>query len=96
MTAYFLFDIHEIHDADKATEYRGQVFATVETFGGTYRILGGQVDKIEGDWTTGILVLIEFPNRNQAQAWYDSDLYRPLKDQLTASNARISAPDRWL
>ena len=32
MTAYFFFDVHEIRDPDKAAEYRGQVFATVETY----------------------------------------------------------------
>ena len=79
MTAYFLFDVHQIHDPDKAAEYRGQVIANVEAFGGTYRILGGDFDRVEGDWSPGILVLIEFPDRNQARVWYDSDLYRPLK-----------------
>lgn len=81
MSAYFLFNVHKIHDSDKAADYRGRVFATVENFGGTYRILGGEVEKIERDWDLGILVLIEFPDREQATAWYDSDLYRPLKQQ---------------
>ena len=80
MTAYFLFDVHEIRDPERAAEYRGQVFATVESFGGTYRILGGHLEKIEGDWAPNIPVLIEFPDRDQARAWYDSDLYRPLRD----------------
>lgn len=79
MSAYFLFTVHKINDPDKATEYRGGVFATVEKFGGTYRILTDDIEKIEGDWNPGIVVLIEFPDRNQAQAWYDSDTYRPLK-----------------
>ena len=81
MNAYFLFDVHEIRDSEKAEEYRSQVFSTVEAYDGTYRILGGECEKIEGDWTPGILVLIEFPDRHQAQAWYDSERYRPLKDQ---------------
>ncbi len=80
MTAYALFDVHEIHDADKAADYRGQVFATVEAFGGTYRILGGPCLRLEGDWAPTIPVLIEFADMDQARAWYESDLYRPLRD----------------
>lgn len=80
MSAYFFFDVHEICDPEKASEYRSGVFATVEAFGGTYRILGGQCESIEGNWAPGIPVLIEFSNRETARAWYDSDVYRPLKD----------------
>lgn len=83
MAAYFFFDVHEIRDPEKAADYRSRVFATVETFGGTYRILGGQYEKFEGDWSPSIPVLIEFPDRQKAKAWYDSDDYRPLKDLRT-------------
>ena len=81
MSGYFLFGVREIKHADKAAEYRAQVFDTVEAFNGNYRILGGQLDRVEGDCAPGILVLIEFPNRDQGQNWYKSDIYRSLKNQ---------------
>ena len=44
MAAYFLFDVRHIHDQDLLAKYRQQVFATVERFGGRYRVLGGPVE----------------------------------------------------
>lgn len=79
MTAYFVFDVREIRDGDKAAEYRSQVFDTVEQHGGRYLVLGGPVEAVEGDWSPNIPVIIEFPSLEKARAWYDSDVYGPLQ-----------------
>lgn len=81
MSAYYFFDVRHIHDQDALAEYRQQVFATVERFGGRYRVLGGPVDVLEGEWSPVIPVVIEFPDIGQAKKWYDSALYRPLKER---------------
>ena len=78
MAAYFMFDVREIKDAERTSQYRNQVFATVERFGGRYLALGGPFEVIEGDWRPGIPVIIEFPSIERARAWYESDVYRPL------------------
>lgn len=80
MSAYFFFDVREIRDRDKAAAYRARVFDTVAQYDGRYLVLGGPVDVIEGDWTPVIPVIIEFPSLERAREWYDSDVYRPLKD----------------
>jgi len=87
MSAYYLFDVREILDQNKLSDYRSKVFATVEQYGGRYLVLGGRVEKIEGEWAPSIPV-IEFPSAEAARAWYQSDEYRSLLElRLEASNA---------
>jgi len=81
MAAFFFFDVRQIHDPDLLGEYRQRVFATVERFGGRYRVLGGPVETLEGDWTPVIPVVIEFPDEGSARQWYESEVYRPLREQ---------------
>lgn len=80
MPAYCLFDILEITDEDKFEEYRTKVFATVEQYNGRYLVIGGQYEKLEGDWSPVFPVVIEFPDKDQAKRWYDSAEYREIKD----------------
>ncbi|HJS38587.1 MAG TPA: DUF1330 domain-containing protein [Burkholderiales bacterium] len=79
MPAYCLFDVRAVTDPKKVEEYRPRVGATVAQYGGRYRVLGGKFDVVEGDWRPGFLVIVEFPDREQALRWYDSPEYRPLK-----------------
>jgi len=81
MAAFFFFDVRHIRDQDLLAEYRQQVFATVERFGGRYRVLGGPVETLEGDWAPIIPVVIEFADSDRARQWYQSEVYRPMKDQ---------------
>jgi uncharacterized protein (DUF1330 family) len=78
--AYFFFTVTEILDATKASDYRSKVIETVERFGGRYLALGGLIEIVEGDWDPGIPVIIQFDTPQQAKDWYESDLYRPLKE----------------
>jgi len=89
MAAYFFFDVREIRDAEKAAAYRARVFDTVAQYDGRYLVLGGEVDRLEGEWRPAIPVVIEFPGLEKARAWYDSDVYRPLKTlRMEAMDAR--------
>jgi uncharacterized protein (DUF1330 family) len=87
MAAFVFFDVKEIRDPDLLARYRSQVFATVEQFGGRYRVLGGLEAVLEGNWRPNVPVLIEFETVDAARAWYDSEAYAPLLSQ------RIEAAD---
>jgi len=61
-------------------DYLDQVEATVAPYGGRW-LAQGPADIIEGAWP-GAVVLMEFPNRDAATAWYNSPEYtaiRPLR-----------------
>lgn len=80
MTAYCMFDIREIHDHDAMRRYQEAVVPTVEAFGGAYVVIGGPWQVVEGDWRPTFPVMIAFPDLATAEAWYGSDLYRPLRE----------------
>ena len=77
MAAYLIGDI-EVTDAALYDDYRKQVAATVQKYGGRFVVRGGTVQPLEGGWSPKRLVLLEFPSMEQAQKWYRSDEYAPL------------------
>ena len=79
MSAFFFFDNVEVYDPDKLAEYAEKVAPIVARYGGKYRILGGTTKVLEGQWNPEYPVLIEFDTLEQAEAWYRSDDYAPLK-----------------
>jgi uncharacterized protein (DUF1330 family) len=78
MATYMLVQIRGVSDPAGFGEYRQQVGTTMERYGGVLRVGGAEPDVREGDWRP-TLVIIEFPNAEQARAWYDSPEYQPLK-----------------
>jgi uncharacterized protein (DUF1330 family) len=79
MPAYIIADVTT---TDQATmdEYRQQVPATVEKFGGRFLVRGGALQSVEGTWKPNRLVIIEFPSLARAREWYDSKEYAGPKD----------------
>ena len=65
----------------QALDYLEQVEATVKPYGGTW-LAQGQGDVVEGAWP-GTVVLMEFPSRSAAMAWYGSDAYRAIRPLRT-------------
>jgi uncharacterized protein (DUF1330 family) len=57
-------------------EYRQQVPATVEAYGGKFVARGGTLTVVEGAWPHPRLVIIEFPSRAAAERWYASPEYQ--------------------
>jgi uncharacterized protein (DUF1330 family) len=77
MAAYVVADI-EVTEPAAFKEYRNRVGATIEQYGGRFVVRGGRVNAKEGDWRPRLLVMIEFPNLEQAERWYNSSEYKPL------------------
>ena len=89
MAAYVLVDI-EVTDQGPYEDYRRQVPALVEKYGGKYLARGGELETLEGDWMPKRLVLLEFPSFQKAKQFYDSDEYRPLKQlRMTATTSKM-------
>ncbi len=49
-----------------------------QPFGGRFVVRGGQVEVVEGAWTTSRLVDIEFPSLDHARDWYHSGAYQAI------------------
>jgi uncharacterized protein (DUF1330 family) len=90
MKAYCIFDVREVIDPEGLERYTRGVLETVQAHGGRYLSVGGKCQVVEGDWSPGFLVLIEFPGIEQARAWYDSPQYAGLR-QLRLESSRGDA-----
>ena len=86
MPAYILLLI-DITDSVKYDEY-GKAFdfeSFTEDYGGKFIAISDEPEVIEGEWS-GRLVILEFPDREKARAWYDSPRYRDVRKIRWASS----------
>ena len=77
MKAYVI-GAETINDEAMFDVYRKQVPRTLVPFGGNFIAGGGQLTTLEGEWPHHRLVIIEFPSRAAAEAWYGSDEYKKI------------------
>jgi uncharacterized protein (DUF1330 family) len=68
----------------------------VAAHGGRFLVRGGEQETLEGDWAPLRTVVMEFPDRDAARAWYESDDYAPLRElRRQASNTEILLVDGY-
>jgi uncharacterized protein (DUF1330 family)/ketosteroid isomerase-like protein len=70
----------DVHDQPAFDAYREQVLPLIARFGGRNLVRGSDLVVLEGELPLDSLVILEFPNLQSAQAFYDSPDYQPLKD----------------
>ena len=78
MAAYIVSRVR-IHNLNAMQRYMNEAPATVSAFGGRYLVRGSDVRALEGEWEHERMVVVEFPDKDSARAWYESELYRPLR-----------------
>ena len=78
MAAYFIVDVN-VHDPAGMREYLERVPATLTKYGGRYIVRGGKFEIVEGNWQPSRVVMLEFPNMEQAKRWYDCEEYADMK-----------------
>jgi uncharacterized protein (DUF1330 family) len=90
VTAYIINDM-EITDPHRFEEYKLLSPATVAAYGGKFLARSGEVNALEGDWNPRRLVILEFQDRAQAQAWLNSPEYAPARRlrQLSANSRMV-------
>jgi uncharacterized protein (DUF1330 family) len=78
MSAYIIVEI-DIHDAATYARYRELAPPSIGAYGGRYLVRGGDSRVLEGDWAPQRLVILEFPDRDRAAAWWSSPEYAEAK-----------------
>lgn len=78
MPAYVVVNV-TVRDPARYEEYKRLAFPTVTAYGGRYVARGAPVEVREGGWSPSRLVILEFPNLDQARAWWSSPEYAPAK-----------------
>jgi uncharacterized protein (DUF1330 family) len=74
--AYAIAYLRNVDFGDEIIRYMREIDATLQPFGGEFVIHGGRVDVREGDWGSGDLVAIRFPDNDAAVGWYESADYQ--------------------
>ena len=74
MTAYAIFEIN-ITDPERYEDYKRLAPPALAAYGGRYLTRGGRTEVMEGDWTPGRIVIVEFPSIEKAQDFLDSPEY---------------------
>lgn len=75
--AVYIVSLIDITDPEGMRQYQKDYPPLVETFGGRFRVRGGAVTALEGNWNHDRMVVMEFPDRETALAWYHSPEYHP-------------------
>jgi len=79
MSAYVISEV-EVRDAEAMERYRTSAAHSIAQYGGRYLVRGGPIEQLEGNWSPRALVIVEFPDIEQAKAWYRSPEYATALD----------------
>lgn len=86
MSCYFIAHIR-IHDPDEYAKYLERVDDVFAKYQGKYLAVDDTPVILEGKWAYRRIVLIEFPNQDELQRWYDSPEYRHIRQyRLTSAD----------
>jgi uncharacterized protein (DUF1330 family) len=66
----------DIHDMDGFRAYTQAIIPIVQRFGGTYVVMRGQRQDLEGDWGTTRVVISRWPSMEAARAFWFSPEYQ--------------------
>ena len=93
MTAYVIYQ-GEVTDPARYEDYKVEAAESILAAGGRYVVRGGDPEVLEGDASDGRTVVLEFPSREAAIAWYRSDRYTAVRKlREGAARARMYVVD---
>jgi uncharacterized protein (DUF1330 family) len=87
VSAYAIGILNDVRMGPPIAEYLQRIDATLAPFEGRFLVHGAPKHLREGD-DPGTVVVIEFPDLDRANGWYESDAYRaiiPLRADNSAS-----------
>jgi uncharacterized protein (DUF1330 family) len=83
---YFVAEVR-VTDRVWVAEYVQAVTPMVERYGGRYLARTTRAEQVEGEREPlGIALLIEWPSREAAMAFYESEEYRPYRESRVAGS----------
>ena len=75
MAAYLVVDC-KVTDPKRYEDYKRLAPPAIAQYGGRYLARGGETVVLEGTWEPNRIVVLEFPDLEQARKFYDSPEYR--------------------
>lgn len=88
--AHYLIATITIVDRETYGRYEAGFMEIFQQYSGKVLAVDENPHLLEGEWTVTRTVLIEFPDAEQAMAWYESEDYQALaRHRYAASEANI-------
>ena len=78
MKAYIIVDVN-ITNPSRYEDYKKLTPASLVPYEGKFIVRGGTTETLEGEWSPGRVVILEFPSVQQAKAWWSSAGYATAK-----------------
>lgn len=79
MSYYLVFTKEKTTDQNELDQYFAQAGSTIEGHPANPIVFYGQQENLEGEGPEGI-VIIEFPDRESALGWYNSEDYKRVRE----------------
>jgi uncharacterized protein (DUF1330 family) len=89
MPAYAIAHLRSVDVNADIVEYLERIDATLEPYDGRFVIHGGEMTVLEGE-VPGDIVVIEFPDRAGAEAWYASPAYQDILSLRTRNSDGVA------
>jgi uncharacterized protein (DUF1330 family) len=89
MPAYVIADI-DVSDPAKYEGYKALSPGAIAAAGGKFVARGGRTAVLEGTWAPARMVVVEFPDFEKAQAFYDSTLYKQARAARAGATTRFN------
>jgi len=86
MTAYAIANLWALTMGPEIVRYVEQIDETLAPFGGRFAVHGSRTDVREGEFA-GDVIVVEFPDRESATGWYESDAYQAIVPLRTRNSA---------
>ena len=77
MACYFIAQIN-IHDLDEYQKYLDGFDDIFKRYNGKVIAVDDKPSVLEGEWSYSRIVMIRFPDENEAKRWYESPEYQKL------------------
>ena len=86
MSAYLIATL-KIHDRERYGSYEAGFIDIFNRYKGKLLSVDEDVQTLEGDWSFTRTVLVEFPSKEDALDWFQSDEYQALADHRKAASS---------
>ena len=85
-TTHYLIARIDINDREEYSKYQAGFMEIFSQYDGKMLSVDEAPKLIEGEWPVSRTVLIEFPSKKSAMAWYESEAYQALAQHRFASS----------
>jgi len=95
MKGYVIVEV-EVFDKERYEEYKKLAAESIAFYGGKYLVRSAQTEMLEGEWHPQRIVVLEFPSKERAKEWWNSEMYaQPKKIRNQTAKTKMIVVDGY-